>query len=417
MEEMLEIARKIEKAGGKLYLVGGAIRNELLKLPIIDEDYCVTGLTVEKFTELFPEAKIQGKDFPVFILNQKEIALARKERKTGVGHKQFEFNVSPTITIEEDLARRDLTINSIAKEVLTEKIIDPFNGKEDIKNRILRKTTDAFKEDPLRVYRVARFIATLSERNFTVEQETLEAMHKLKGELLSLSKERVFGEFRKALASSKPSLFFECLKQAGVLDVHFKEIYNLIGKVQPIEYHPEGDSYVHTMMVVDNSTQLTSNLSIRFSCLVHDLGKGLTPKEMLPHHYGHDEKGVKLVQDLGHTIGIPNSWMKCGKTACKWHMKAGIFDKMTPKKKVDLIEKVGKSIIGLEGLRIVVACDRNRNNEDLQTTFDNIYFADLGNKCIAEINGDTIKKAYPNLYGENLGRKLHEERIKWIKLN
>lgn len=445
---MLEIARKIKEAGGKLYLVGGAIRNKLLKIPVTDEDYCVTGLTCEQFQKLFPEAKIQGKDFPVFILNQREIALARKERKIGTGHKEFEFIANSDITIEEDLSRRDLTINSIAQEVLTGKIIDPFHGKEDIEKRILRKTTNAFVEDPLRVYRVARFVATLNTKlditnakqdsvqqnngkptillmsnettkqndmNFVVEPETLKAMNQLKQELASLSKERVFSEFRKALASKKPSYFFETLKQAGVLDIHFKEIAQLIGQTQPIQYHPEGDSYAHTMIVVDNSTKLTDSLEIRFSCLVHDLGKGVTSKEMLPHHYGHDEKGVQLVQNLASRIGVPNSWTKCGKTACKWHMKAGIFEKMTPKKQIELIEAVEKSILGLEGLRIVVTCDKNRNKEELLDNFDNIKFSKLGKKCLSQINGITIQKKYPNLKGKELGEKLHEERINWIK--
>lgn len=411
---MYEIAQKIKQAGGILYLVGGAIRNHLLNLPVTDKDYCVTGLTKEQFQTLFPEAKIQGKDFPVFILNQTEIALARKERKVGKGHKEFEFLASPEITIEEDLARRDLTINSIAQDVLTEEIIDPFQGREDIKKRILRKTTNAFAEDPLRVYRVARFMATL-DSNFLVEADTLRAMEKLKRELITLSKERVFTEFRKAISSSKPSLFFETLKQANVLEVHFPEIADLIGQTQPEKYHPEGDSYNHTMIVVDNSAKLTDNLAIRFSCLVHDLGKGITPKDMLPHHYGHDEKGIKLVQTLGNRIGVPNSWMKCGKVAAKWHMKGGIFEQMTPKKQVELIEEVGKSMLGLEGLKIVVACDKSRYLSDLQTTLSQIQFAKLGKECLNSISGEKIGRKYPSLKGKAFGEKLHEERINWIK--
>lgn len=427
---MLEIAQKIKQAGGTLYLVGGAIRNHLLNMPVTDKDYCVTGLTKEQFQTLFPEAKIQGKNFPVFILNQTEIALARKERKIGKGHKEFEFLTNPSITIEEDLARRDLTINSIAQDVLTGEIIDPFHGKEDIEKRILRKTTDAFAEDPLRIYRVARFMATLYNEKieiinaqdnryknikFNVEQDTLKAMQQLKPELLTLSKERVFTEFKKALASSQPSLFFETLKQANVLEVHFPEIANLIGQTQPEKYHPEGDSYNHTMIVVDNAAKLTENLATRFSCLVHDLGKGITPKDMLPHHYGHDEKGVKLVQILSNRIGVPNSWVKCGKTAAKWHMKGGIFEQMTPKKQVEFIEAIGKSMLGLEGLKIVVACDKNRSSSDLEATLNQIQFAELGKECLDTISGEKISQKYPNLIGKAFGEKLHEERINWIK--
>lgn len=249
MQQIIEIAKKIKQAGGSLYLVGGAVRDKFIqqncdiknkitsnicnenqeknfnKIQTHDEDYCVTGLSQEQFQNLFPEAKIQGKNFPVFIINKKEIALARTEQKIGKGHKNFSFNTNPKITIEEDLARRDLTINSIAQEILTGKIIDPFNGQEDIKNKILRKTTKAFDEDPLRVYRTARFAATL---DFTVEPNTLEAMTKLKQELLTLSKERVFVEFKKALESNKPSIFFEILKKADVLEEHFLEIAMLI---------------------------------------------------------------------------------------------------------------------------------------------------------------------------------------------
>lgn len=404
-----EIAKKIQKAGGTLYLVGGAIRNQLLNLPITDEDYCVTGLDVQKFQAIFPNAKIQGKDFPVFILEGHEFALARKERKTGKGHKQFEFMADETITIEEDLARRDVTINSIAQEVLSKKIIDPFHGKSDIENKILRKTTDAFAEDPLRVYRIARFAASL---DFKVEPNTIQAMKSLKSELPTLSKERVFVEFKKALSTNKPSIFFNTLRQADVLEVHFPEIAQLIGKTQPEQYHPEGDSYNHTMIVVDNSAKLTDKLEIRFSALVHDLGKGVTPLEILPHHYGHDEKGVKLVGNLANRIGLPNSWKKCGKTACKWHMKAGIFEKMTTKKQVELIENVSKTMIGLDGLKIVVACDKAR--KDLEKQLHEIHFAEIGKQVLTKIDGEFIHKKYPNITGENFANKLHEERVKYL---
>lgn len=410
MLDILQIANKIKNEGGTLYLVGGAIRNKLLNIPITDEDYCVTGFSKEKFQKVFPEAKIQGKDFPVFIIENKEFALARKERKSGVGHKAFEFLADENITIEEDLARRDLTINSIAQNVLTKELIDPFGGVQDIKDKILRNTTNAFKEDPLRVYRTARFAATLE---FTVDSATTKLMHSLKNELNTLSKERVFVEFKKALASNKPSIFFETLKNAEVLEIHFEEILNLIGKIQPEKYHPEGDSYTHTMIVVDNSAKLTNNLEIRFSALVHDLGKGTTPKKILPHHYAHDSRGVELVQKMENRIALPNSWVKCGKTACRWHMKAGIFEQMTPSKKVDLIENVSASILGLEGLKIVVASDKSRIN--LQETLNSITFEKIGKQCLSNINGEYIRQKYPNISGEEFGKRLHEERVKWIK--
>lgn len=417
-KEIIKIAQKIEKAGGRLYLVGGAIRDDLLGKKTHDEDYCVTGITAEKFEKIFPEAHIRGKAFEVFDMYGKEFAIARTESKYGVGHKEFEINTSPNITIEQDLARRDITINSIAKDVLTGKIIDPFNGRKDIENKIIKATTKAFKEDPLRLYRVARFSAQLG---FKVEEQTIEQMKELKKELDTLSGERVFEELKKALNTQKPSIFFEILKKANVLDIHFKEIDDLIGAEQPIQYHPEGDAYNHTMFVLDKSAELTEKypinrkLEIRFSALVHDLGKGTTPKEEYPHHYGHEERGVKLVEQLGHRVKAPNNWIKCGKTACREHMRGGIFYKMKPAKKVEFIERVSKSILGLDGLQIVVISDKTSGGRSYP--IDEIDFESLGNECLNKINGEYIQKKYGLKPGIQLGNKLHEERIKYIKNN
>ena len=219
--EIKEIANLIEKSGGRLYLVGGAVRDSLLNKPVYDKDYCVVGLEKNKFVELFPNAIPRGKSFEVFDLEGCEFALARTEKKTGKGHKNFEITTNKNITIEEDLKRRDITINAIAKDVLTKEIIDPFNGVEDIKNKIIRAVGESFLEDPLRVYRVARFASQL---DFEVEKNTINLMNKLKDELITLSKERVFVEFKKALSTNKPSRFFNVLKEADILDVHFKEI-------------------------------------------------------------------------------------------------------------------------------------------------------------------------------------------------
>ena len=415
-KEIIKIAQKIEKAKGRLYLVGGAIRDDLLGKKTHDEDYCVTGMTAEKFQKIFPEAHIRGKAFEVFDMYGKEFAIARTESKYGLGHKEFEINTSPKITIEQDLARRDITINSIAKDVLTGKIIDPFNGRKDIENKIIKATTKAFKEDPLRVYRVARFAAQLG---FKVEKQTIEQMTELKNELDTLSGERVFEELKKALNTSKPSIFFGVLRKTGVLDIHFKEINNLIGAEQPVQYHPEGDAYNHTMLVLDKSAELTEEypinrkLEIRFSALVHDLGKGTTPKEEYPHHYGHEERGEKLVEQLGHRIKIPNNWIKCGKTACIEHMRGGIFYKMKPAKKVEFIERVSKSLLGLDGLQIVVISDKTSGGRSYQ--LEEIDFETIGNECLNKINGKYIQKKYGLKPGIQLGNKLHEERIIYIK--
>ena len=404
-----DIANKIYKSGGKLYLVGGAVRDEILGNTNSDEDYCVVGLSHEEFTNMFPEAYARGQAFEVFEMYGKEFALARLEKKIGKGHKQFDVTATKNITILDDLKRRDLTINSIAKNVLTGEIIDPYNGIQDLRNGIIRATSECFAEDPLRVYRAARFACKF---NFMVEEKTLMLMNSLKNELGELSEERVFDEMRKALNYDKPSIFFEVLKSANVLNVHFIEIYKLIGALQPEKYHPEGDSFNHTMLALDMCAQITKDEKIRFATLVHDLGKGLTPKEMYPHHYGHDEKGVAEVLKFGKRLKMPNDWISYGKVAAKEHMKGGIFNKMTPNKKVNFIERVYKTKIGLEGLEIVVESDRNCRG----TEKEKIEFADLGKKIITEINGDFIKEKFNIQEGEKIKKKLHEKRVELIKL-
>lgn len=407
--DKLETAKKIKSAGGNLYLVGGAIRDKFLGKNNSDEDFCVTGITSLEFQKLFPEAHKRGKAFEVFEIEGKEYALARKEVKRGVGHKEFAIQTGKEITIEEDLKRRDITINSIAQDVLTEEIIDPFNGMEDIKHKIIQATSKHFVEDPLRVYRVARFSSQLE---FKVEKETIKMMESLKEELKYLSKERVFTEFKKALSTSKPSLFFKVLREAGVLEVHFKPIFDLIGALQPEKYHPEGDAYNHTMICIDKSTTMTDNLEIRFATLAHDFGKGATPKEEYPHHYGHEDRGVEIVSKFSKELAIPKSWEKCGKIACKEHMRGGIFYKMKPAKKVEFIERVDKSYLGLDGLQIVVNCDKT-NNDTIEK--EQYNFVSIGRKCLKEVTAKKVAEKYKLKEGISLGNKLHEERIKWMR--
>lgn len=316
------IAKVIEDNGGRLYLVGGAIRDKLLNIKTHDEDYCVVGLDPIEFEKIFSHAIKRGKDFEVFDLDGREFAMARLERKVSKGHTGFEIVSGKNVTLLEDLKRRDITINSIAQDVLTKEIIDPFNGIEDLKNKLIRATSEAFLEDPLRVYRVARFA---SKFDFNVDENTIKMMSKLKQELEFLSPERVFEELRKAINTNKPSIFFDILKKANLLDVHFKEIELLIGAEQPIKYHPEGDAYNHTMLALDMSAKLTNDEKVRFSVLVHDLGKGLTPKEEYPHHIGHEERGIMQVEKICKRLKMPNSWKKAGKVAAKEHMKRRDF--------------------------------------------------------------------------------------------
>lgn len=404
--DIIEIAKKIEEAGGRLYLVGGAVRDKILRKACYDEDYCVTGLSGNEFIKLFPLAKIQGKSFPVFRLEEKEFAIARKEKKVGLGHKEFEIIYGKEISLKEDLERRDITINAMAEDVLSGELFDYFGGKEDLRKGVIKAVSSHFAEDPLRVYRVARFSAVLG---FDVDDKTIDMMKKLKSELLYLSKERVFEEFKKALSSNKPSIFFNVLRKADVLDVHFKPIYKLIGALQPEKYHPEGDSYNHTMICVDKSCEYTNDLKIRFSVLVHDLGKGETPKQEYPHHFGHEERGVEIVKKFSNDLGIPNAWKKCGIVAAREHMRGGIFNKMKPSKKVEFIERVDKSYLGLDGLQIVVDCDKGGRIEE------KLDFSSIGKKCLETITAKKIAKKYNLKPGIELGKKLHEERVLWIR--
>ena len=202
------------------------------------------------------------------------------------------------------------------------------------------------------------------------------------------------------------------LKKADVLDIHFKEIYDLIGALQPLQYHPEGDSFNHTMLVVDKAAELTDNLEYRFCALVHDLGKGITPKEEYPHHYGHDINGVEVVKKFGNRIKAPTRWIESGKVACREHMRGGIFYKMRPSKKVEFIERVAKSSIGLDGLQIVVYSDKlsSRNIDS-----GSIDFETVGKECLNTINGKYVKQKYDIEDGIAFRDKLHQERIEWIK--
>ena len=412
MKNIDEIANKIHSKGGNVYLVGGAIRDKLLGIVNHDEDYCVTGISFEEFKELFPEAYIRGKDFPVFSMDNKEFAIARKERKIGIGHNSFDVEVDKKITIEEDLERRDITINAIAKEVLTDKIIDPFHGREDLKNKIIRAVSSHFAEDPLRVYRVARFA---SQFNFHVEENTMQMMKLLKSELSSLAVERVYHELSKALLTDKPSRFFDVLKEADVLDIHFKEVYDLIGAEQPLKYHPEGDSYNHSMIVLDRVADKTKTLSDRrklelcFSAFVHDLGKGTTPKEEYPHHINHEKRGAQLVKNMGNRLKLPTRLIKCGVTSCLEHMRGGIFDKMTVFKKVSFIERVNNTILGLDGLQIIVDADNM-----LEDSGKN-QFADLGYEVIHCTDGDKIMRQYGITEGKEVANKMHEIRVSYLK--
>ncbi len=292
----------------KIYMVGGAVRDRLLGRPVNDHDWVVVGATPE---DMVARGFVPvGRDFPVFLHPEthEEYALARTERKNGRGYRGFVVQTSPDVTLEEDLARRDLTINAIAvgaDETGVEAIFDPYDGRRDIAQRLLRHVTDAFREDPVRILRVARFAARFTD--FSVAPETMQLMREMvqHGEADHLVAERVWQELSRGLMEAQPSRMFAVLRECGALAVVLPELDRLWGVPQRPEYHPEVDTGVHVMMVLDMAARLSAPLAVRFACLVHDLGKGTTPQDVLPRHIGHEQRSSKLLQAVAERLRVP----------------------------------------------------------------------------------------------------------------
>lgn len=313
-----------------VYLVGGAVRDQLLNRKIKDHDYLVVGATVKQMLNLgFTQV---GKDFPVFLHPQtkQEYALARTEKKQGQGYTGFSCYAEPDVTIEQDLLRRDLTVNAMAKSN-TGEIIDPYQGQQDLENRVLRHVSDAFIEDPLRVLRVARFAARYHSYGFTIASETLGLMTTISesGELLALSAERLWQEIERSLSEddiehSNPEVFFEVLHQCKALKSIWPELDILWGVPNPAQWHPEICSGIHTMMVLKQAVLLTKNntnkTAIRFAALCHDLGKGLTASEEWPSHRGHEKAGLPLVEKIAKQLKVPNYCKQLALKVCEHHL-------------------------------------------------------------------------------------------------
>ncbi|WP_235961353.1 multifunctional CCA addition/repair protein [Spirabiliibacterium mucosae] len=331
----------------QIYLVGGAVRDALLGLEVKDRDYVVVGAT--------PEAMLRqgfrqvGAQFPVFLHpeSHEEYALARTERKAGHGYQGFAFDFTPSVTLEQDLIRRDLTINAIAQSS-DGKLIDPYGGVNDIENRTLRHISPAFAEDPLRVLRVARFYARFAHLGFSIAPETLDLMREIvnAGELSFLTPERVWLECEKALVSDSPQCFFNALHECGALAVLMPEIDALFGVPNPPKHHPEIDSGIHTLMVLEQSARLTvgdesaRKIKVRFAALTHDLGKALTQPEILPHHYGHEERGVKSVKALCQRLKVPNTVAHFAQLSCRFHTHVHRIMEMKPSTIVRFFDQI-----------------------------------------------------------------------------
>lgn len=398
----LEFAEKIRESGGKAYLVGGAVRDKFRGVPAHDRDYCVTGLDEKIFTEAFPDAPKFGKSFPVYSVEiddaHCEVAFARTEIKIGTGYHGFEILFSPDVTIEQDLYRRDTTINAMAIEVISGELVDPFGGYEDVVNKKIRPVSEHFTDDPVRALRAARQAAQFG---FEICAETIEAMRTCGEELAKEPSERIFGELKTALKTDKPSIFFRSLERADLLEITFPEIAQLRGKTQPAEFHPEGDAYEHTMQILDDVAKINPKPIVRFAALVHDLGKGTTPPEMLPHHYLHEKRGLEVLRQMNRRMTLPTHWKKAAAFVIREHMRAPRLEKSG---------KIVQTLLSLNALKFLDVkdfCDIIRlDNHGLPPYLEHAQeiIDDL-----LKING---KDAPPELEGAAIGNWLLAARIR-----
>lgn len=325
----------------KTYLVGGAVRDALLKLPVKDRDWVVVGATPEAM--LAQGFQQVGRDFPVFLhpKSREEYALARTERKSGNGYTGFVTWSAPDVTLEQDLQRRDLTINAIAQTESGE-LIDPFHGQRDLKARLLRHVSDAFNEDPLRVLRVARFAARFAHLNFRIAEETQALMRQMaeSGELGHLTAERVWKETEKALTSRNPQVYFQVLRDCGALEVLFPELDRLFGIPAPAKWHPEIDTGVHTLMTLTLAASLSDEVDVRFATLFHDVGKALTPPEKWPSHHGHGAAGVPLVEALCQRLRVPNAIRDLALIVTEYHDVVHTIERQSAEALVALFDRI-----------------------------------------------------------------------------
>ncbi len=342
----------------KTFLVGGAVRDQLLNFPVKERDWVVIGETPESMlAQGFLEV---GKDFPVFLHPQShdEYALARTERKAGHGYRGFTVHAAPDVTLEEDLLRRDLTINAMAMTSNGE-IIDPYGGQKDLKQKIFRHVSPAFKEDPVRVLRVARFAARYAHLGFTLADETRELMAQMvrEGEVDHLVAERVWAELHKALQEQTPGAFFHTLKDCQALARIFPEIQALFGVPQPAQHHPEIDTGIHSLMCLEQAAKLSPKPQVRLAALLHDLGKALTPADILPHHYGHEKTGLKTLENFCQRLRVPNEFKALAMQVMEHHTHSHIVFKLRPGTLTDMLSLLGAFKKGADIEDFLLSCE------------------------------------------------------------
>ncbi len=400
----------------KIYRVGGAVRDRLLGLPVTEQDWVVVGATPE---EMLAKGFVPvGKDFPVFLHpeTKEEYALARTERKVAPGYTGFVFHAAPDVTLEQDLARRDLTINAMAMTPAGE-LIDPYGGRRDLEQRVLRHVSPAFVEDPVRVLRVARFAARFAPLGFRVAPETMALMRRMveNGEVDALVPERVWAELRRALGEAKPSPFFEVLRECGALRVIFPEIDRLFGVPQPEKHHPEVDVGVHTLLVVDQAARLTEDEEVRFAALVHDLGKGTTPREAWPRHVGHEERGVPLVEGLCGRLRVPKGFRELALLVTRYHLHFHRAAELRPSTMLELFQRLDAFRRPRRFEQFMLACEADSRGrygfEDRRPPQAAILRAAY--EAAAAVKPDELIR--DGLQGAAIGEALRERRLAAVK--
>ena len=395
------------------YLVGGAVRDKLLDIPVKDRDWVVVGATPEEMLD--KGFKAVGKDFPVFLHpeTKEEYALARTERKSGKGYKGFTFHSSPDVTLEEDLQRRDLTINAIAEDEHGN-LIDPYGGASDIKDKLLRHVSPAFTEDPLRVLRIARFASSLG---FKIAPETMSLLKEISesDELEALVPERVWTEMEKALMGNYPARFILVLRSCNALQKLFPEIEALFGIPQPKEYHPEIDTGLHTIMSLNQSTRLSDDPMIRFAVLVHDLGKATTPKDTLPSHHGHEGRGAKIINKLCKRYRIPNKYRELAVNVSKFHLDCHRIQEMKPETILKKLEQLDAFRRPERFEQFLIACEADARGragfEDRDYPQSEFFKNAL--KAANEVNSKSLQEQ--GLEGKALGQEIKKQQIENIK--
>jgi tRNA nucleotidyltransferase (CCA-adding enzyme) len=396
----------------EVYLVGGAVRDRLLGRPVHERDWVVVGARPE---DLERDGFVSvGREFPVFLHPQthEEYALARLERKVAPGYRGFTTQFSPEVTLEEDLKRRDLTINAMA-ESTAGRIIDPYGGRRDLEGRLLRHVSEAFIEDPVRILRVARFAARYAELGFRVADETLELMTRMtaSGEVDALVSERVWQETERALGEPRPDVYFETLRACGALRVIFPEIDALFGVPQPAKWHPEIDTGVHVMLAVRYSASVGAAAAVRYAALTHDLGKALTPKEMLPSHRGHEEAGVALVEALSERLKVPNGFRELAVLTSRHHAVVHKAAELRATTVLTLLETADAFRRPERFAELLLACEcdaRGRTGLEARPYPQRAYLLEAREAAAAITLTDEERAG---LQGRAIGEKIREKRL------